>query len=74
MRRFARSRITTPRRPLGHAVVLGGSIAGLLAAGVLSDYFAQVTVLERDSVSQDPAPRKGSRKAITSTPCWRVGE
>jgi 2-polyprenyl-6-methoxyphenol hydroxylase-like FAD-dependent oxidoreductase len=59
MRRFARSQIRTPRRPLGHAVVLGGSIAGLLAARVLSDHFAQVTVLERDGVSHAPEPRKG---------------
>ncbi|WP_433664384.1 FAD-dependent oxidoreductase [Nocardia sp. CA-128927] len=33
-----------------HAVVLGAGIAGLLAARVLSDYFSQVTIFERDSV------------------------
>jgi 2-polyprenyl-6-methoxyphenol hydroxylase-like FAD-dependent oxidoreductase len=59
MRRFARSHIRTPHRPLGHAVVLGGSIAGLLAARVLSDHFAQVTVIERDVTGQGPEPRKG---------------
>ena len=31
-----------------HAVVIGGSIAGLISARVLSDYFDKVTVLERD--------------------------
>jgi hypothetical protein len=31
----------------GHAVVLGGGIAGLLAARVLADAFEQVTVIER---------------------------
>src|SRR5215470_14440423 len=36
-----------PRRD-GHALVVGGSIAGLLAARVLSDHFAQVTIVERD--------------------------
>jgi 2-polyprenyl-6-methoxyphenol hydroxylase-like FAD-dependent oxidoreductase len=60
MRPFSCSRIATPRRPLGHAVVLGGSIAGLLAARVLSDHFAKVTVLERDDESQAPQPRKGA--------------
>ncbi|MFB8280178.1 FAD-dependent oxidoreductase [Nocardia colli] len=33
-----------------HAVVLGAGIAGLLAARVLSDHFAQVTIFERDTV------------------------
>jgi len=42
-----------------HAVVIGGSIAGLLAARALSDHFARVTVLERDPVSADPQARKG---------------
>lgn len=31
-----------------HAVVLGGSMAGLLAARTLSDHFAQVTIIEKD--------------------------
>jgi phytoene dehydrogenase-like protein len=31
-----------------HAIVIGGSMAGLLAARVLADYFEQVTILERD--------------------------
>ncbi|GLY80636.1 FAD-dependent oxidoreductase [Actinoallomurus iriomotensis] len=37
---------------LRRAVVLGGSIAGLLAARVLSDHAAEVIILERDD--QDP--------------------
>ncbi len=32
------------------AVVVGGSMAGLLAARVLSDHFAEVTIVERDSL------------------------
>ena len=31
-----------------HAVVVGGSLAGMLAARVLSDHFDDVTLLERD--------------------------
>ncbi|WP_420627781.1 FAD-dependent oxidoreductase [Candidatus Leptofilum sp.] len=37
----------------GHAVVIGGSIAGLLAAKVLSDFFKKVTIIDRD-VQPDP--------------------
>jgi 2-polyprenyl-6-methoxyphenol hydroxylase-like FAD-dependent oxidoreductase len=38
-----------------HAVVLGGSIAGLLAARVLSDAYDQVTVIDRDVLVGDSA-------------------
>src|SRR6056297_2390255 len=41
------------------AVVVGGSIAGLLAARVLADRFAEVTVVERDPVSDDVTARRG---------------
>jgi 2-polyprenyl-6-methoxyphenol hydroxylase-like FAD-dependent oxidoreductase len=43
----------------GHAVVIGGSIAGLLAARVLSESFDQVTVFERDELPAEPQPRRG---------------
>jgi len=43
----------------GHAVVMGGSIAGLLTARVLSDVFSRVTIIERDSLPSTPVPRKG---------------
>jgi 2-polyprenyl-6-methoxyphenol hydroxylase-like FAD-dependent oxidoreductase len=43
---------------LRHAVVIGGSIAGLLAARVLSDYYEQVTLVERDAL---PVSREGRR-------------
>jgi len=49
-----------PRRPLDkHAVVIGGSIGGLLAARVLGRYFERVTVVERDHISDDFEPRQG---------------
>jgi flavin-dependent dehydrogenase len=41
-----------------HAVIIGGSIAGLMTARVLSDYFAQVTVLERDQIEDRPVIHK----------------
>jgi flavin-dependent dehydrogenase len=42
-----------------HAVVVGGSLAGMLAARVLSDHFDGVTLLERDRFPETPAARKG---------------
>jgi 2-polyprenyl-6-methoxyphenol hydroxylase-like FAD-dependent oxidoreductase len=42
-----------------HAVVVGGSLAGMLGARVLSDHFDWVTLLERDRFSATPAARKG---------------
>src|SRR5262245_16127335 len=46
-----------------HAVVIGGGIAGLLAARVLVSHFEQVTVLERDALEDAPDPRKGTPQA-----------
>ena len=43
----------------GHAIVLGGSIAGLLAARVLTDHFALVTLVERDRLPDGAENRKG---------------
>jgi 2-polyprenyl-6-methoxyphenol hydroxylase-like FAD-dependent oxidoreductase len=45
---------------LGHAVVLGGSAAGLFAARVLADHAAQVTLVERDELSDSVVHRKGT--------------
>jgi pimeloyl-ACP methyl ester carboxylesterase/2-polyprenyl-6-methoxyphenol hydroxylase-like FAD-dependent oxidoreductase len=41
------------------AIVIGGSMAGLLAARVLADHFAKVTLVERDRLPDAPAFRKG---------------
>ena len=42
-----------------HAIVIGASMGGLLAARALSDFFAVVTVLERDALPRSDIPRKG---------------
>ena len=42
-----------------HVVVMGASMGGLLAARVLSNYFGQVTLVERDPVHDQPESRKG---------------
>jgi 2-polyprenyl-6-methoxyphenol hydroxylase-like FAD-dependent oxidoreductase len=47
-------------RPVGdRAVVLGASMAGLLAARVLADAYAQVTVVDRDQLPERCAQRRG---------------
>jgi 2-polyprenyl-6-methoxyphenol hydroxylase-like FAD-dependent oxidoreductase len=38
-----------------HAIVIGGSLAGLMTARVLADHFESVTVLERDLIESGPA-------------------
>jgi 2-polyprenyl-6-methoxyphenol hydroxylase-like FAD-dependent oxidoreductase len=43
----------------GHAVVMGASVAGLLAARVIAEHFDKVTVLEKDVCPADGAPRSG---------------
>ncbi|WP_238361063.1 FAD-dependent oxidoreductase [Iningainema tapete] len=42
-----------------HAIVIGGGIAGLLAVHVLTKYFEQVTIIERDRYPERPEPRQG---------------
>lgn len=42
-----------------HAVVLGASMAGLLTARTLADFYDTVTVVERDSLPDDRVARRG---------------
>jgi 2-polyprenyl-6-methoxyphenol hydroxylase-like FAD-dependent oxidoreductase len=42
-----------------HAVVIGASIAGLLAAAALSRACPRVTLLDRDTLPAEPGPRRG---------------
>jgi 2-polyprenyl-6-methoxyphenol hydroxylase-like FAD-dependent oxidoreductase len=42
-----------------HAIVYGGSVAGLISAGVLSRHFERVTLVERDRFEPGTQPRKG---------------
>lgn len=46
-----------------HAIVIGGSIAGLTTARVLTDHFDRVTVIERDRPTDATEFRKGAPQA-----------
>jgi 2-polyprenyl-6-methoxyphenol hydroxylase-like FAD-dependent oxidoreductase len=46
-----------------HAIVIGGSMAGLLASRVLRDHYAKVTVVERDSFPLEDVCRRGVPQA-----------
>ncbi len=46
-----------------HAVVVGGSLAGLCAARVLADHVDRVTIVDRDHFPDQPAVRKGVPQA-----------
>ncbi|MFE7068858.1 FAD-dependent oxidoreductase [Streptomyces sp. NPDC057620] len=52
--------LTRTRTLMDKAVVLGGSLAGLLAARVLSDHAESVVVIERDSLPPAAAARPGT--------------
>ena len=41
------------------ALVIGGSMSGLLAARILSDFYDEVTILERDDLSNEVENRRG---------------
>jgi 2-polyprenyl-6-methoxyphenol hydroxylase-like FAD-dependent oxidoreductase len=46
-----------------HAVVVGAGIAGLTAAQAISRHFRKVTIIERDVLPAEPAPRSGTPQA-----------
>lgn len=61
-----------------NAIVIGGSIAGLLAARILSDRFDQVTIIESDSFPTQPQWRQGVPQShhahILLTKGWQILE
>ncbi len=54
-----RTMFTVHQGRVSRALVVGGGIAGLVAARVLADHFDQVTILERDRLHDGAAWRKG---------------
>lgn len=49
-----------------HALVIGSGIAGLLAARVLLNHFDRVTIVERDSLPEQPQSRPGVPQSVQS--------
>lgn len=56
------------------AIVIGGSMAGLLAARVLSDHFEKVILIEKDQFADHAAPRKGVPQGLHAHTLWKKGE
>src|SRR5262249_7372560 len=56
-----------------HAVVLGASMSGLLAARVLADFYRTVTVVERDVLPTGNAQRRGVPQARQAHALWVRG-
>ena len=52
--------MSPPSSVLGsHAIVIGGGMAGLLSAHVLTNYFERVSLIERDAYPEEPLARAG---------------
>lgn len=47
-----------------NAIVVGGSIAGMLAARVLAEHFSSVTIIETDKIPDNPIARKGVPQSV----------
>jgi 2-polyprenyl-6-methoxyphenol hydroxylase-like FAD-dependent oxidoreductase len=47
-----------------NAIVVGGSIAGMLAARVLTEHFSSVTIIETDKIPTHPVARKGVPQSV----------
>lgn len=67
--RTRRSTATAPRR----AVVIGGGLAGMLAAAVLGEYVDEVTVVDRDTLPAGPQSRKSLPQAHHAHLLWSGG-
>ncbi|MDX3666523.1 pyridine nucleotide-disulfide oxidoreductase [Streptomyces europaeiscabiei] len=55
------------------AIVLGGSLAGMLAARALAGFVDEVTVVERDALPERPGPRRGLPQARHAHMLWSGG-
>jgi 2-polyprenyl-6-methoxyphenol hydroxylase-like FAD-dependent oxidoreductase len=50
---------TTPTGPREHAIVIGASMGGLVAAAAAAPHYKRITVLERDDLPSEAAHRRG---------------
>lgn len=52
--------MTNTQRKKQRAVIIGGSMGGLLTAKVLSEYFTEVLIIEKDELPEKPVDRAGT--------------
>ncbi|GGW24147.1 FAD-dependent oxidoreductase [Streptomyces xantholiticus] len=65
--------LRTRRNHGRRAVVIGGGLAGMLAAGVLGEYVDEVLVIERDVLPDGPRSRKSLPQAHHAHLLWSGG-
>ncbi|MEH7180369.1 hypothetical protein [Neobacillus vireti] len=54
------------------AIIIGGGISGKLAARVLSDYYNEIIIIERDQKPEGPFQKRcPARRAFTRAPARR---
>ena len=55
---------STRRHKQDRAVVIGASIAGMLAARVLAEFYSTVAIVDTDILPSEPQPRKGVPQSV----------
>jgi 2-polyprenyl-6-methoxyphenol hydroxylase-like FAD-dependent oxidoreductase len=58
---------------MSHAIVIGGSVAGTLAAAAIAPYADRVTIVDRYPVPDGPRPRRGVPQARHAHLLWSGG-
>src|SRR5215217_3919089 len=66
--------LATQQNKYNRAIVIGGSMAGLPTAQVLTHYFNQVIIIDRDHFPQEPTTRKGAPQANHLHLLWKRGQ
>lgn len=66
--------VTQPHAQHHHAIVIGGSMAGLLTARILTHHFKTVTLIERDCFPDGPEARPGVPQALQGHALLKKGQ
>lgn len=61
---MANNHLASTEAKMTRALVIGGGMAGLMSARVLSDYYDQVQIVERDLLPEQPDLRTGTPQAF----------
>ncbi|NQZ59005.1 MAG: hypothetical protein HRT88_16255, partial [Lentisphaeraceae bacterium] len=56
--------MATTKKKFAKAIVIGGSIAGMMAARAASDFCEHVTIVDRDELLSNPSIRQGAPHAV----------